>query len=81
MTIRMNELKIGQTGLVKNLNDLEPSMRHRLSELGLLKGKPVKKNMVAPTGDPSCYIICGANIALRLQVTKNVSIEIDLDNP
>ncbi len=33
--------------------------------------------MVSPTGDPSCYIICGAKIAIREQDAKQILVEVD----
>ena len=69
----MHELRIGQSGVVKEL-DLEPEIYHRLLELGLLKGKPVQK--IVDSTYLSCYVICGAKIIIRKNEAKQVLVEI-----
>ena len=64
MTITMNDLQSGQRGRVLDLK-AAGNMRRRLLELGLIPGTQIERIMASPAGDPICYRIRGALIALR----------------
>ncbi len=64
MTIRMNELGHGQQGTVLDVR-VPGSLRQRLLDLGLVPGTAIERVMVSPAGDPICYRVRGAMIALR----------------
>jgi DtxR family Mn-dependent transcriptional regulator len=74
----------------KNLSQLQPGEeakvlaispalrgveRRRLFDLGILPGTQIKAEFVSPGGDPTAYLIRGANIALRSEQAKFIEIE------
>ncbi|MCG3138937.1 MAG: hypothetical protein HJJLKODD_02808 [Phycisphaerae bacterium] len=75
MTLRLSELHPGQTGHVLRL-DTEGSLRQRLLDLGLVPGTAIEQIMHSPIGDPICYRVRGAMIALRQQDARNIQITI-----
>jgi ferrous iron transport protein A len=64
MGIPLSALEPGQTGRVIEINS-PGGLRERLLDLGLTPGARVERLMNSPIGDPSCYRIRGAMIALR----------------
>lgn len=64
MTIPMNDLRCGERGRVLDLKTTG-NMRRRLLELGIVPGTQVERIMDSPAGDPACYRVRGAMIALR----------------
>ncbi len=54
---------------------LPEGLGKRLSELGLIKGTVVSKSLVAPSGNPSAYLIRGAQIAIRNEYAKAITVE------
>jgi ferrous iron transport protein A len=66
MTMPMNNLPQGQRGSVRALNGVG-DLRRRLLDLGLVPGTSVERVFDSPGGDPICFSIRGALIALRSQ--------------
>ncbi len=64
MGIPMNELSRGRSATVLGLT-AQGAFRNRLLDLGLVPGTSVERVMTSPAGDPVCYRIRGAMIALR----------------
>jgi len=64
MAIPMNRLEQGGRGQVIRLT-AEGPIRRRLLDLGLTPGTIVQRLMDSPIGDPVCFLIRGARIALR----------------
>lgn len=62
--ISLAELKVGEWGLVKRL-DNEIGMKKRLLDVGLTENSPVQCVGVSPMGDPKAYRLCGAVMAIR----------------
>ncbi len=75
MTIAMNDLRQGQTGRVLSLGTTGSS-RRRLMDLGLLPGTDILRVMDSPAGDPVCYRIRGAMIALRDLDATQVTVDV-----
>ena len=75
MTISMNDLRCGQSGKVLRL-DVAGGMRRRLLELGLVPGTAVERVLNSPGGDPACYRIRGAMIALRHLDATQVTVSV-----
>lgn len=53
----------------------DEAVKKRLSELGLIEGTLISRILTAPSGDPSAYLIRGAQIALRNEHAKGVTVE------
>ena len=64
MGIPMSQMRNGQSGRILEL-DTRGGLRERLFDLGLTPGTIVERLMSSPIGDPSCYRVRGAMIALR----------------
>ena len=75
MTIRLSELVSGQQGKVLSVLN-EGSMRERLLDLGLTPGAAIQRLIASPTGDPICYRIRGAMIALRNGDADRVMVKV-----
>jgi ferrous iron transport protein A len=75
MGIPLSCLEPGQDGRVLGLNS-EGSLRHRLLDLGLTPGTRIERLLSSPIGDPVCYRIRGALIALRAEDANQVRIAV-----
>lgn len=70
----LNELKINETGYVKNLGCSE-GVKRRLLDLGLIKGTKITPIFVSPSGDPTAFEIRGSVIAIRVEDTMLIELE------
>jgi ferrous iron transport protein A len=59
----LEDLAVGQTGVVKEFTDLEMSVK--LMEMGCLPGETVKIARIAPLGDPIAIHVSGYQLSLR----------------
>ncbi len=75
MTMRMNELTHGQSGLVQTLH-AEGGIRRRMLDLGLVPGTSIERLMASPAGDPVCYRVRGAMIALRSADAGQITVSV-----
>ena len=75
MTISMSELTSGQVGRVLELQ-VKGRARERLVDLGVLPGARIERVMASPAGDPICYRVRGALIALRNSDTRQVQLAV-----
>ncbi len=75
MTVRMNDLQRGQCGRVLSL-ETQGTIRRRLLELGLVPGTHIERVMDSPGGDPACYRVRGAMIALRKLDATRITIDV-----
>ena len=69
--IPLNELKVGQRGIVSQLLS-DTSMRRRLQDIGLIEGTKVECIQKSPSGDPIAFLIRGAVIALRTEDSSSI---------
>lgn len=75
----MNEMRIGQTGYVKNII-MSGSMRRRLQDIGLIQGTQIECVLKSPAHDPVAFMIRGALIALRFEDMCQIEIEECVNN-
>ena len=75
MTVPMTQLKAGQAGRVLNLA-LDGQVRRRLMDLGMVPGTLVERVFGSPIGDPVCYRVRGALIALRSSDARQVQVDL-----
>ena len=61
--MKLSQLEIGETGIVKEFTDLELSVK--LMEMGCLPGEEIKISRVAPLGDPIAVTVSGYQLSLR----------------
>lgn len=72
--ILLNELSIGQKCKVKKLT-CEGNIRRRMLDLGIIDGTIIESLHQSPSGDPVAYLIRGAVIALRQEVSSMILVE------
>ncbi len=75
MGIPMNHMRNGQSGRILEL-DTQGGLRQRLFDLGLTPGTMVERLMSSPLGDPSCYRVRGAMIALRGSDAEQIRVAV-----
>lgn len=75
MGIPLSQLETGRSGQVVSIATAGP-MRQRLLDLGMTPGTRVQRMMSSPIGDPVCYLVRGAQVALRLQDAAQIHITI-----
>ena len=76
MLKRLDEFKIGETGLIKKVEGEGP-LRRRLFDMGVTPGTSVYLRKKAPLGDPIEITIRGYELTLRLSEAKLVILEVE----
>ncbi len=72
--ITLNDISNGEKAKIKEIN-IEPSMKRRLIDLGLIEDTIVECVGKSPIGDPKAFLIRGAVIALRCEILKKITAE------
>lgn len=75
MLKKMNELDIGETGRIKNVEG-DGRIRRRLFDMGVTPGAEVFLRKKAPLGDPIEITIRGYELTLRKTEASNVIVEL-----
>ena len=74
--MKLSELRIGQNGIVIDINIPDKMVKKHLMEMGLIKGTKLKMVKIAPTGDPICIEIRGYELAIRKAEARFVIVEV-----
>lgn len=69
----LNELKKGETAIIKTVNGTGPLRQHFL-DMGLIPGAEITLTKLAPLGDPMELMIHGYELTLRLSDAENIEI-------
>lgn len=72
--ISLNQLEIGQKGIVSYIENTE--VKRRFMEIGLVNGTLVECILKSPFHSPKAYFIKGATIAIRDDDAKYVMVEV-----
>ena len=72
-SITLSDLHIGQSAVVRRLNNSAP-MRRRLLDIGLVPNSVVSCVGISPGGDPAAYRICRAIVAIRREESRLVQV-------
>ena len=75
MIKKLSEFKIGQQGIITNVNG-EGRLRRRLFDMGVTPGATVMLKKKAPLGDPLEITIRGYELTLRNSEADLVELEI-----
>lgn len=75
---RLSDLKEGEKARVISLKN-NKDIKRRLQDIGLIPGTVVKCILKSPLGDPVCYLIKGALIAIRSEDSDKITVEGCLD--
>ena len=78
MLKRLDEFKIGETGLIKKVEG-EGRIRRRLFDMGVTPGASVYLRKKAPLGDPLEVTIRGYELTLRKSEAALVVLEVEGD--
>jgi len=70
--VRLSELKIGEEAFIDRIEDVELS--HLLYDLGCFPGESIKKEGVAPLGDPILIEIAGTRVSLRKKDASSIFV-------
>ena len=70
MEMTLNEIKIGQTGIIRGLAKGATAHRQKLLAMGLIKGIAFKVIRVAPMGDPVEISVRDYSLSLRRDEAK-----------
>lgn len=76
MLKRLDEFKIGETGLIKKVEG-EGRLRRRLFDMGVTPGAKVYLRKKAPLGDPIEVTIRGYELTLRKSEAVLVVLEVE----
>ena len=79
MLKRLDEFKIGETGLIKKVEG-EGRLRRRLFDMGVTPGATVYLRKKAPLGDPMEVTIRGYELTLRKSEAVLVVLEVEGDD-
>ena len=74
MTKTVDDLKPGETGIIKKHN-IKGKMGKHLREMGLINGIPIKLQRRAPLGYPVEIRIQGFSLALRKEEALSIQLE------
>ncbi|MFD2908693.1 ferrous iron transport protein A [Flavobacterium ardleyense] len=67
-----SELKIGETGIITDVNLDEIPLK--LIEMGCLPGNTITLIQIAPLGDPYYFNVNDSHVAIRLETAKQITI-------
>ena len=76
MLKRLDEFKIGETGLIKKVEG-EGRLRRRLLDMGVTPGTTIYLRKKAPLGDPLEITIRGYELTLRKTEARLVVLEVE----
>ena len=71
--MRLSQLLVGETGIVKEFTDLEMSVK--LMEMGCLPGESVTVSRIAPLGDPIAINVSGYQLSLRKREASTIILK------
>jgi ferrous iron transport protein A len=71
--MRLSQLEVGETGIVKEFTDLEMSVK--LMEMGCLPGEEIKVSRIAPLGDPIAIHVSGYQLSLRKREASTIILQ------
>ena len=70
----LNEVALDCDAKINELR-IKSDIKHRLMDLGIIKGSIIKPVFKSPSGDPVAYLVKGTVIALREQTTSKIFVE------
>ena len=76
--IPLDQLQAGSRGVITRLSG-QPSLRHRLAEMGILRGEVIISERIAPLGDPTAYLVKGYHLSLRRSEASHIMVRVSPD--
>ncbi len=75
--VALSELQVGQSGTIVRLEACGGA-RHRLLEMGLVRGERIQMVRCAPLGDPVEYSIKDYRLSMRRREAASILVEVPL---
>ncbi len=72
-TIPLHDLRVGEKARVLSLA-ADGAVRRRILDLGVIEGTEIASLYKSPSGNPAAYLIRGAVIALRSDITSGIMV-------
>lgn len=72
--MRLSEVRDGQTVRVVRVGG-NPLLRHRIQEMGILKGAELHIEKYAPLKDPLELVVKGYHVSLRVEEAAEITVE------
>jgi ferrous iron transport protein A len=72
-SLKLSQLKPGQSGVIKEFTDLEMSVK--LMEMGCLPGESIVVERLAPLGDPMAITVSGYQLSLRKREASTIILQ------
>jgi Fe2+ transport system protein FeoA len=73
-TVSLNNLAVGESGVVAGIECSEAELRNKLLVMGLVRGAVVTLERVAPLGDPINITLHGFSLLLRRSEAECVRV-------
>ncbi len=74
--VSLDQLGRGQTGRIVRVGG-RSTARHRLLELGVVRGETITLQRAAPLGDPLEYIVKGYHLSLRSREAAQITVTVE----
>ena len=72
----LNQLKIGEKGIVKKINTTNKELRRRMLDMGITTGVVIEMKRISPLGDPIDIKLRGYELCMRRKELENIEIEV-----
>lgn len=72
LTMKLSELKPGQTAIIEDFSDDDLSLR--FLEMGCVPGEEILLERIAPLGDPIAIRVSGYSLCLRFSEAERILI-------
>lgn len=75
--LTLDQITQGTVAKVDRISKASRSCRQKLLAMGLTPGVKIKKERVAPLGDPIEFVLRGFHLSLRKAEAQQISITVD----
>ena len=72
----LNQLKIGEKGIVKKINTTNKELRRRMLDMGITTRVVIEMKRISPLGDPIDIKLRGYELCMRRKELENIEIEV-----
>lgn len=72
----LSNLKVGQSGIIIDLQIEDKTLKRHLLEMGLIDGTKVKVKKKAPFGEPTVVELRGYELFLEKQELRKIKVEV-----
>jgi ferrous iron transport protein A len=73
--VSLNNLLVGEIGIVSKFSSNDNSFRQRLMEMGITRGTKISVERFAPLGDPIEISVRGYRLTLRKKEAEHIVVQ------